>query len=65
MSRKVKLDLAGLDGNAFNLLGRFQRAASEQGWSADEIKAVIVEATCADYDHLIQVLIEHTETTGD
>ena len=65
MTRKVCLDLVGLDGNAFSLLGQFQRAAREQGWSADEIKAVIDEATSADYDHLLQTLIQHTEPTAD
>jgi hypothetical protein len=61
MDRKVRLDLVGLDGNAFNLLGKFQCAAREQGWSADEIKAVISEATSSDYDHLLQALIKYTQ----
>ena len=63
MVRKVCLELVGLDGNAFNLLGQFQRAAREQGWPAAEIKAVIDEATSADHDHLLRTLIEHTEPT--
>jgi hypothetical protein len=63
MVRKVRLTLLGLNGNAFNLLGQFQRAAREQGWPADQIKAVIEEATSADYDHLLCTLIKHTEPT--
>ena len=65
MVRKVCLELVGLDGNAFNLLGQFQRAAREQGWPAAEIKAVIDEATSADYDHLLQTLIKHTGPTDN
>lgn len=58
---KVKLDLVGLDGNAFNLLGQFQRAARKQGWSQQAIDAVIAQATSSNYDHLLHVLIEHTD----
>jgi len=57
----VKLNLVGLDGNAFNLLGHFRRAAQREGWTKDEIDAVLREATRADYDHLLRTLIEHTE----
>jgi hypothetical protein len=60
--KKVALELVGLDGNAFNLLGQFRRAAMKQGWSEDEIKVVIDEATNADYDHLLLVLMEHTRS---
>jgi hypothetical protein len=59
--KKVKLDLVSLDGNAFNLLGQFQRAARKQGWSQQEIDVVIAQATSSNYDHLLQVLIEHTD----
>jgi len=65
MDHKVRLRLVGLDGNAFNLLGRFQRAAREQGWPAAEINAVIREATSGDYDHLLQTLLQHTVSTGN
>lgn len=59
-SKKVVLQLVGLDGNAFNLLAHFQRAAKEQGWLDEEIKDVVEEATKANYEHLLSVLIEHT-----
>jgi hypothetical protein len=63
--KKVTLSLIGLDGNAFNLLGHFQRAAREQGWSTAEIKSVLADATSSDYDHLLQVLLRHTVPLGD
>lgn len=64
-TKKVSLTLVGLDGNAFALLGAFQRAARKQGWKPEEIKAVMDEATSGDYDHLLQTLIEHTEETEE
>jgi hypothetical protein len=65
MPDKIQLDLVGLDGNAFNLLGQFQRAARAQGWTEEEIRDVINEATSADYEHLLRTLIKHTEPTAD
>lgn len=61
MAKKVKLTLVGLDGNAFNLLGAFSRAARRQGWNAEEISKVLETAKAGDYDHLLRTLIEHTE----
>ena len=61
MNRKVLLRLVGLYGNAFSLLAAFRQAARRQGWTSDEIQRVTDEATRADYDHLLSVLIEHTE----
>lgn len=60
--KKVKLNLEGLDGNAFNLLGAFARAARRQGWTADEISQVTTEAKKSDYDHLLRTLIQYTDT---
>lgn len=58
---KVKLDLRGLDGNAFVLLGAFRKAAQRQGFPETEIDAVLNEAKSGDYNHLLSVLIAHTE----
>lgn len=59
--KTVKLTLVGLDGNAFVLMGNFQRAARRQGWSDAEIKVVLDECMSGDYDHLLGTLIEHCE----
>ena len=59
--KKVKLTLLGLDGNAFSILGAFQKAARRQGWTPAEISAVISEASSGDYDHLLQTIMEHCE----
>jgi hypothetical protein len=61
VGKKVRLTLVGLDGNAFALMGAFQRAARKQGWTQAEINAVLAEAKSGDYDHLLATLITHTE----
>jgi len=61
-TKKVKLELVGLDGNAFAVMGAFQRAARRQGWTPEEIKSVMDECMSGDYDHLLATIIEHTES---
>ncbi len=59
--KKVTLDLVGIDGNAFVILGKFKRKAKQQGWSKEEIQEVLDEAKSGDYDHLLKTIIKHTE----
>lgn len=61
VNKKVKLDLADLDGNAYTLIGAFKRKARKQEWTPTEIKTVIDEAMSGDYDHCLKTLIAHTE----
>ena len=61
MDKKISLDLEGLDGNAFVLLGTFRRQAKKEDWTEEEIKEVLDEAKKGDYNHLLQTLIRHTE----
>lgn len=61
MLKKIQLNLVGIDGNAFNLLGQFQRQARKEGWTPEEIKAVMDDAKSGDYDHLVAVLAAHCE----
>lgn len=58
--KPVKLKLVGLDGNAYSLMGAFQRAARQQGRTPEEIKAVLDDCTSSNYDHLLSVLVQHT-----
>lgn len=60
-SRKVKLDLVGLDGNAFFLMGAFRTAARRQGFSKEYIDGVLEKCQSGDYNHLLSTLMEHTE----
>jgi hypothetical protein len=59
--KKVTLQLVGLDGNAFSILGAFRRQARKEGWSSEEIEQVLKEATSSNYDHLLQTILEHTQ----
>jgi len=61
VSKKVKLQLVGLDGNAFALMGAFQRQAKKEGWTKEEIDAVLDDCQSGDYDHLLCVLMDHCE----
>lgn len=56
IGKKVKGSLVGQDGNAFALLGYFQRQAKRSGWTNQEINEVVLEATSGDYDHLVATL---------
>jgi hypothetical protein len=60
--KKVKLELVGLDGNAFSIMGAFQRQAQREGWTAAEIKVVLDEAKSGDYNHLLTTIMDHTES---
>lgn len=62
---KVKLDLVGLDGNAFSLMGAYKRAAREQGVPNKEIADVIAQCMGGDYKNLLRVLMENTTTEED
>lgn len=60
-TKRVSLNLVGLDGNAFALMGAFQKQARREGWTQEEIDQVLTECKSGDYDHLLRTLIEHTE----
>ena len=60
--KKVKLNLVGVDGNAFAILATFAKAAKSQGWNKSEIDAVVKEATTGDYNHLLQTMLKYTES---
>ena len=61
VTKKVTLQLIGLDGNAFSLMGAFQNQARKEGWTSEEIKSVIDECHSGDYNHLLCVLMDHCE----
>jgi hypothetical protein len=59
--KPVKMNLEGINGNAFHLLGAFAENARRQGWDERAIEAVREEAMSGDYDHLLRTLISHTD----
>jgi hypothetical protein len=58
---KVKMSFAGVADNPYRTMTRFQYNARKQGWSQEEIDAVILEATSGDYDHLLQTIMRNIE----
>lgn len=58
-TKKINFKLAGLDGNAFVLMGAFRDQAEKEGWTEEEINTVIEEAMSSDYRHLLATLIKH------
>ena len=54
--KTITLDLVGLDGNAFSLMGAFKRQARKEGWTPNEIDGVLKDCMGGDYDHLLATL---------
>ena len=65
MDRKVKLELVGLDGNAFSLMGAFSHQARKEKWAKEEIDAVMAKCMSGDYNNLLCVLSRHCESPDD
>jgi hypothetical protein len=65
INKRVELELVGLDGNAFSLMGAFRAQAQKEGWTQAEIKEVLNECMSGDYNHLLQTLMEHTYSPDD
>lgn len=59
--KKVVMSLHGLDGNAFYILAAFSQKAKKQGWTKEEIDAVVKEAQSEDYRHLLETILLNIE----
>ena len=64
-TKKVKMELVGLDGNAFAIMGTWRSNALRQGWSQEEVRAVLKEAQSGDYDHLLATIAMNTTEPDD
>ncbi len=51
--------MVGLDGNAFAIMGAFQKQARKEGWTKEEINEVLDKAKSGDYSHLISTIANH------
>ena len=65
VNKKVKLQLVGLDGNAFELMGAFHARAKKENWTPEEIKTVLDEAMSSNYEHLVATLMDHCEDPNE
>lgn len=61
IEKTVNLDLVGVNGNAFMIMGVFQRQAKKEGWTQEEIDLVLEEAKSRDYNHLLATISNHCE----
>ena len=59
--KQVKLNLVGIDGNAYALMGAFMKQARREKWEKEEIDLVIAKAKSGDYNNLLAVLMAHTK----
>jgi hypothetical protein len=64
MSKKINLILVGIDGNAYSIMGAFQKQARKEGWKKEEIESVLNEAMSSDYNHLLQTIMSYCENDG-
>lgn len=56
---KVNLNLEGIDGNAFSIMGAFSNQARKEGWTKQEINEVLDKARSGDYNNLLRVIMDH------
>ena len=61
VNKKVKLQLVGLDSNAFFLMAAFSQQAKREGWTKEEIDAVLDDCRRGGYNNLLCVLMDHCE----
>ena len=60
MSEKPRVQLAGLDGNAFAVMGRVRKALKNAGLE-EQIPKFLKEAQGGDYDNLLQVCLKYAD----
>jgi hypothetical protein len=58
---KPELELVGLDGNAFSVMGAVSGALKDAGNDKDVIDSYRKQAMAGDYDHLLRVSMAFTE----
>jgi len=63
--KKIKLNLSYIDGNAFSILGAFQKQAHIECWTKEEIAEVLNEAKSSNYIHLCNTIANRCESYDD
>ena len=54
----IKVNLTGIDGNAFSIMGAVTKALSRAGVSKEEQNQYFKEATAGDYNQLLVTTME-------
>mgnify|MGYP001274446855 CR=1 FL=1 len=65
IDKTVNLNLVGVNGNAFMIMGVFRKQAKKEGWTPEEIEDVMAEAKSGDYNHLLATIENHCEPKND
>lgn len=61
IGKVLNLELVGVDGNAYAIMGVFSRQARREGWTQEEIDQVLEEAQSGDYNHLLNTIMTYCE----
>lgn len=61
VNKTINLNLEGVNGNAYFIMGAFNLQAKKEGWTQEEINLVLEEAKSKDYNHLLSTLQNHCE----
>lgn len=62
--KKPEIELVGVEGNAFSVIGLAVDALKEEGNDAEVIDAYKSEAMSGDYNHLLQTTMTYCEVVG-
>ena len=65
INKTINLELVGVNGNAFMIMGVFQRQARKENWTQEEIDLVLEEAKSSDYNHLLATISNHCEVIDE
>lgn len=65
IDKTVNLNLVGVNGNAFMIMGVFRKQAKKEGWTPEEIEDVMTEAKSGDYYHLLATIENHCEPINE
>jgi hypothetical protein len=57
--KKHVLKLTGTSNHAVAIINAARRAARDAGWDQNRIDALVKELTAGDYDHVLQVCMQH------
>ena len=62
---KVTVQITGLDGNAFAIIGRCSKAMRRAGWGTTEIRDFQKEAMKGDYSDLLTTVMDYCEDSSE
>jgi hypothetical protein len=55
---EIKVQLVGLDGNAWSIMARVSSALKDAGVSEDEVSEYLTQSQSGDYDNLLRTATE-------